>query len=77
MLVLQTGPYLACKLLLCAPDRTLSEGRGLSLLSRKKRSLWVLKAHADPFGAVRLPLQATAGIINKASIQRTGQMNAE
>ena len=68
----ESGHYLACKLLLYAPDGTLSEGRGLSLLSRKKRSLRGLKAHADPFGVVRLPLQATESSTNKTPIHQTG-----
>ena len=53
-------------MLLCAPDGTLSEGRYLSLLGRKNRALWGLKAHANPSGVVRLPLQATESNMYKA-----------
>lgn len=57
------------ELFLFAPDGTLSEGCSLSYLGRENRALRSLKAHADPFGVGRFPLQATGTSIYKAYIQ--------
>ena len=50
-------------------SRNAFRGAWLEPPQSQKRSLRGLKAHADPFGVVRLPLQATESSYYKARIQ--------